>query len=76
METKPLNRNQRRIKERIENEAHLTESPEGDEVKEKIKQMSAQWKNYCHNRNLLPNSYDALKKYMEGVLNQYQKQKA
>jgi hypothetical protein len=83
---RPETREQRRMRERINNEAQeiiqtlqsrfsdffLTcENPEGPEVVEKMKVISAQWRAHCKRRNLIPAAYPVLDQYMEDQVKQY-----
>lgn len=49
--------------------------PEGDDVQNKIKVVSAQWKMYCKRMNFRPESFDLVKGYCEFILNEYRKEK-
>ena len=70
-----MTREQIRVKERIEAEANRVyqqlaekflsfmvecEDPEGPEVEEKKKQISAQWRLYCTRKQLLPVAYPVI----------------
>jgi uncharacterized protein (DUF849 family) len=87
---KPETREQRRYRERINQEAAdvmktlkdrftdffvTCENPEGEEVQEKIKQISAQWRTHCKRRNLIPAAYPVMDEYMDSVLKEYVDQK-
>jgi hypothetical protein len=52
-----------------------SDNPEGPEVEEKMKQLNAQWKLYCHRSQLVPEAHNLLQKYMDEVVNDYQKEK-
>jgi hypothetical protein len=69
---KPLTREQQRRKERIEAEANEvfskacerfdlfiinSDTPEGQEVVDKQREISAQWRLYCKRKQLLPSAY-------------------
>lgn len=83
----PQSRQQRRLIERIENEARATherlaqrfmdffinhDDPEGEAVQDKIRQISAQWRLYCASKRLTPESYVSMDTFMDAVLKQYQ----
>lgn len=86
-----LSRQQRRYKERIESEANQTyasitkkffnylvthDNPTGQEVADRIEQISAQWKMYCRKMNLVKDVYDMFDKYANGLLEEYLKTKS
>jgi len=87
---KPLTREQRRYKERIESEAkaqldRLTENyyeffmdndPESEEVAKKHKECNAKWKMYCHARNLMPSALDAFERQATVLHDKYKKELA
>jgi hypothetical protein len=83
---KPLTRQQRRSQERLKEEVQSTfktmcdkfldffvshDEPEGQEVIDKIKQMSTQWRLYCDRKKLIPTLYPVLDNYMDGLLQEY-----
>jgi hypothetical protein len=87
---KPETRDQRRQRERINNEAQQViktlqdkffnffiecENPEGPEVVEKMKQISAQWRLHCKRRNLIASAYTVLDEYMDNAIKEYYQQK-
>lgn len=87
---KPLSREQRRAKERVETEARQVhermcekftdfmiecEDPDGPEVAEKAKSMSAQWKMFCKSRGLKENCYNFMEKYCETVIAEFKRLK-
>ncbi len=84
--TATLTRQQKRLKERIESEAQevhsnmvakfldfmIKEADLTDEViAEKKKQFNAQWKMFCGSRKLTKESYDAVDKSMDAVIEKY-----
>ncbi len=87
---KPETREQRRYRERINIEAQeviqklqnkfsdfftTCEDPEGQEVVDKIAEISAQWRTHCKRRGLVPAAYPVLDQYMDAQLRQYQELK-
>jgi hypothetical protein len=89
-EEKPLSREQRRIKERIEIEAKNTfdllsdrflnffinhDDPEGNEVTQKLAQISSQWKTYCTKRQLIPQAKVMIDDFAASVLSDYRDNK-
>lgn len=83
---KIVSRQQRRFMQRIEQEAHQTfnnlaskflefftdsDDPEGQEVVDKMNQLSAQWKVYCHRKALNPTAQTMIESYCKGVCEQY-----
>lgn len=87
---KHLSRHQRRFQERITAEAKQThellaekfllffsqaDNPEGEEVIERMKQVSAQWRLYCSRRQLNVKAFMAMDEFMDGILKQYQESK-
>jgi len=88
---KPLTREQRRIKDRIELEAKQTfdllserylnffitsDDPEGNETVQKLHQISAQWKTYCTKKQLIPEAKTMIENFAASVLKDYQDSKA
>lgn len=86
----PMTRQQRRFIERVEKEAHQTfnniaskflefftdaDDPEGQEVVDKMNQLSAQWKVYCHQKRLNKEVYSHIENYCKGVCETYLKAK-
>jgi hypothetical protein len=82
-----LTRQQRRLKERIEKEAEevhskmcanfldfVIKSPDLTEevINEKKKQFNAQWKMFCGSRKLTKESFEAIEKAMNMILEKYQ----
>lgn len=51
------------------------DEPEGQEVADKMTQLSAQWKTYCHKRGLKKEAHGLVENYCKGVLDQYLKAK-
>lgn len=85
-----LSRRARRFKERIEAEAREThdrlankfliyftncDNPEGSEVQEKMKQIDAQWRIYCTQRQLNPAALPVVNNYMLNIIDHYRKSK-
>lgn len=82
-----LTRQQRRIKERIENEAKnvhlnlcqkflaffLDNNPNGPEILEMKKELSAKWKVFCFSRNLNKDAVKLVDDYCDNVIMQYNK---
>lgn len=90
IERKDLTREQKRILERIESEAKsifqsladrfLSEfiastNPDGEEIKERGKQIDAQWQTYVKRRKLDPKGLTAIRQYINDVLKEYQESK-
>lgn len=87
---RPMTRQERRAMARAEAEARQTldiltgkflefftdaDDPEGQEVVDKMNQLSAQWKVYCHRRNLKKEAHPLVENYCKGVCEQYLKAK-
>jgi chemotaxis regulatin CheY-phosphate phosphatase CheZ len=83
---KPLSRQQRRFIERIQEEARIlhnqlcekfidflvsSDNPEGEEVKEKAKQLSAQWKVFCHRKGMKEEAFGLIEKHCQHVIQEY-----
>lgn len=89
MSEQVLNRQQRRIKERIENEAKETHvrlcqkffaffidnDPNGKEVLEMKKELSAKWKVFCFSRSLNKEALSLVDDYCDNVISQFNKNK-
>lgn len=88
---KKLTREQRRHIERVNQEVTkafeqqsekflqlftTSDNPEGPEITEKLKQMDAQWRTYCGRKHLKAHAFTLLKRYCDGVIEQYKKEKA
>lgn len=86
----PTSRSEKRLREKVNAEAieilktmedrflsffATVENPEGEEVPEKVKQISAQWRTYCKRRNLKPEAYTVLDDYMNSTIKEYHKAK-
>ena len=84
---KPISRAQRRLNERITEEAkqtyeRITENflqffimcaePEGNEVAERSVQVSRQWRLFCDRKGLKPEAYTIVDDFVRGVIDQYQ----
>jgi len=82
----PISREQRRRREAINSEVQQKlkafhdkfldfftncDDPEGHEVVEKMKQLDAQWRVYCKNKELIPAAYPVINVYMAGVVQEY-----
>jgi hypothetical protein len=90
-ETRPaMPRNQRRFIERVEKEAREThqrlsdkflaivvnsDNPESEEILEKAKQLNAQWRLFCHGKQLNKEANDLIKNFCEKVIETYKKLK-
>lgn len=87
---KPLSREQQRKKDRIEKGAEETfellsnrfldyfvnhDDPEGNEVAQKLSQVSAQWKAYCAKRQLVDQAKSMIDVYGASVLKDYNESK-
>jgi hypothetical protein len=87
---KQMTRQQRRFIQRIEQEAHQTlnnlagkflefftdsDDPEGQEVVDKMNQLSAQWKVYCHSKQLNKEALPMVENYCKAVCEEYIKAK-
>lgn len=87
---KHLTREQRRAQERLKSEVEETykalcdkfldfftnhDNPDSDEVIEKVKQLSGQWRIYCKRKNLISALFPAMDKYMDSLLNEYSESK-
>jgi hypothetical protein len=81
-----LTREQKRFLQRINQEAsklhtHLVdkftefivtcEDPEGGEVYEKMKSLSAQWKLFCKRKNLRPEAFNVIEDYCKSTIKEY-----
>lgn len=85
MEDKKLTREQRRIQERISNEAQqaysklaksyfdffIDNDPDSEPVKLKAKEVIHKWRMYCKHRNLIPKVYDQMLMYVNQVEKDY-----
>lgn len=82
----PLTREQRRKKEQIEKDAEDTfnklsnrfldffvesDDPEGNEVHQKLVQISSQWKAYCSKRQLIPEAKTMIDTFAASVFKDY-----
>jgi hypothetical protein len=47
------------------------DEPEGELVKEKMKEFSKKWRLYCNRLKFTAKSYPLLDEYMNGVIDQY-----
>lgn len=82
---KPMNREQRRYMDRVNREAQgklqmlvnrwyeffMENDPEGDEVKDLQKEVSAKWKMYCAHRNIKPEFFTKVDEQCNGLRAQY-----
>lgn len=88
---KPLTRQQRRLRERIETEANDTyqqitkkfftffvthDNPQGQEVQDRIEQVDIQWRMYCRKMNLIKDVHGMFEKHANGLLDEYVNTKA
>lgn len=53
----------------------LADNPEGDEVRDKIRQLNAQWMVHCKSWNLREAHFHDIKKYCEHLMHTYKKDK-
>ena len=88
-ETTEPNRQQRRIMERVQQEAQETHAklakqffeafmefdPDGEELKELEKELIAKWKMYCGSRNLTKEAREMMTAYCTAIRTNYQKEK-
>lgn len=86
--SKPLTRQQRRYKERVEQEAmiqlnsfvskfyefFMENDPESPEVEAKKKELSAKWKMYCHHKGLSQKALGLCDESCQTVINKYKEQ--
>jgi hypothetical protein len=87
---KPLTREQRRLRERVNMEAQSIiqtlqeqflnffmecQDTEGEAVNNKIREIDAKWRLYCKRRNLIPAAYTVMDKYMEQSIKEYYENK-
>lgn len=87
----PLTRQQRRLRDRIESEANDTyqqiakkfftffithDDPQGNEVRDRIRQVDAQWRMYCRKMNLIKDVHGMFEKYANGLIDEYVASKA
>lgn len=84
-----LTREQRRIAERVQEEAKqasfrlcekffeyfLDNDPEGPELSAKTKELSTKWKMYCKQNHLNEEAYDLVDKYAAAILEEYHRTK-
>lgn len=89
-EEKKLTRQQRRAMERINQRAQITyvkfceryseffmeNDPDGEEVKDKEKEINAKWVMYCRSNQLTTESEQEIKKFFERMHEQYNKTRA
>lgn len=85
----PINREQRRARERVHKEisgmidrlvnqwyeVFLNNDPESAEVKEKAAEVSAKWKMYCRRRGLKPEALNIVSKTIAELMEEYKKEK-
>jgi len=91
VDKKDLNREQKRFLERIELEAKQTfqlladkflnlfmdsDDPDGEDLTERGRQISAQWRTYVKKRKLDDKALPAIEKYISNVNSQYVQSKA
>ncbi len=87
---KPLDRAELRRREAVNKEVQATlaqssqkfltfflnsEDPEGKEVVERMDVLDAQWRTFCKRKNLIPAAYPLLKQEMNGIIQDYIKEK-
>jgi hypothetical protein len=87
---KPLTREQRRMRERVNMEAQTIiqtlqeqflnffmecQDTEGETVNNKIREIDAKWRLYCKRKNLIPAAYTVMDKYMEDSIKEYYENK-
>ena len=87
---KKLTREQRRHMERVNTEANAafdqitnkflsefitSDNPEGEEIRERAKQIDAQWRLYCTRKGLNPKAFPLVKKYCDEAIKQYNESK-
>lgn len=86
----PLTREQRRARERLNKEAgdmiarlvnqwyefFLDNDPDGEEVKEKQKEVSAKWRMYCQRRHLKSEILPLIDNSITQLMDEYKKAKA
>jgi hypothetical protein len=89
-EQKPLTREQRRARERLNKEAgdmiarlvnqwyefFLDNDPDSKEVQDKQKEVSAKWRMYCQRRHLKPEILPLIDKSIDKLIDEYKKAKA
>lgn len=86
--TKPLTREQRRYKERVEQEAmtqlnsfvskfydvFMENDPESPLIEAKKKELSAKWKMYCHHKGLSQKALGLCEENCQKVIDKYNEQ--
>jgi hypothetical protein len=87
---KPLDRDEIRRREAVNKEVQATlaqssqkfltfflnsEDPEGKEVVERMETLDAQWRTFCKRKHLIPAAYPLLKQEMNGIIQDYIKEK-
>ena len=87
---KPLDRAELRRREAVNKEVQTTlaqssqkfltfflnsEDPEGREVVERMEILDAQWRTFCKRKHLIPAAYPLLKQEMNGIIEDYIKEK-
>lgn len=85
MPEEKLTREQRRMRDRVNEDANKTfillaekfrecfmeNDPESEEVTAKQKEVNAKWRVYCKNRNLIPDAYNQVFEYCSNLRIQY-----
>lgn len=86
--SKPLTREQRRYKERVERDAmvqlnsfvskfyefFMDNDPESPEIEAKRKELSAKWKMYCHHKNLSAKALPLCDNNCQSIIDKYKEQ--
>lgn len=86
--SKPLTREQRRYKERVEKDAmvqlnsfvsrfyeyFMENDPESPEIEAKRKELSAKWKMYCHHKGLSKAALELCDGNCQSIIDKYKEQ--
>lgn len=86
--SKPLTREQRRYKERVEKDAmiqlnsfvskfyefFMENNPESPEIESKRKELSAKWKMYCHHKGLSKSALELCDGNCQSIIDKYKEQ--
>lgn len=53
----------------------LNNDPESIEVQDKIKEVSAKWKQYCHHNHIIPKLHDSVQRFCDDYIKEYREKR-